>query len=325
VYQGVQMSELEGSVGAGELTDLLRAVEARVLAEIDGVGRPLRDVIRPIASGGKRLRARLVWAWSTMGPDPSPAHVVDLMVAIELLHLSTLIHDDAIDESACRRGHPSVFAVAGPSVSLLLGDRLLAGALGTAGSVAGSAVVELCNTLVVMCDAQQAELESAFDLTRTRDAVREVAGGKTGRLFEAACVLGARAVGAEPEVIDGVRAFGLQLGTAFQLIDDLADFVHDSDDLSQGIYTTPVVLTLAGHEGARTRAALEPLVGWQPELLEAARSVDGLADAAQEALDLVASARAVLDGFEGFDPAGRQELDGLCQLLIDEARALQDG
>lgn len=209
-----------------------------------------------IAAGGKRLRPLLVLLAAGVGPagDVDEARDLDLVraaAAVELVHSATLVHDDVLDASPLRRGHPTVWATHGRAMATAVGDLLFARAfaeLTATGSLesvrllsrASSALAE--GELLQRSDAWNAEVPLARYLHRCEL--------KTATLFESACALGALHGRADDGVRDALGAFGRRIGLAFQLLDDVLDVAGPPErtgkpigtDLLDGTVTLPLIL-----------------------------------------------------------------------------------
>lgn len=172
--------------------------------------------------GGKAIRPALALACAALaaGPQAVP-DAVPAAVAVELVHDFSLLHDDVMDRDTTRRGRPAAWTVFGADQALLAGTALLTVAVGLAGRVSARAQTVLCDTVLEMCDGQSMDLRPGPD----RGLPRRLAAAerKTGALFGAACELGAVAANSPGPQAARCRAFGRDLGTAFQLADDLAD------------------------------------------------------------------------------------------------------
>lgn len=175
-----------------------------------------------IGGGGKAIRPALTLACAALagGPQAVP-DAIPAAVAVELVHDFSLLHDDVMDRDTTRRGRPAAWTVFGADQALLAGTALLTVAMGQAGRVSGRAQTVLCDTVLEMCDGQSMDLQPGPDRGLARRLV--VAECKTGALFGAACELGAVAANSPSSQAARCRAFGRDLGTAFQLADDLAD------------------------------------------------------------------------------------------------------
>ena len=301
--------------------DAIQEVSYNIVESLRAAPAPLAEAIMPIAVGGKRIRSRAVWWCSALGGEPRAPEAIRLMTSIELLHLATLVHDDIIDRSPKRRNHPSVHNAVGEPAALLLGDRLIGASFRMAASVATGAFDELGATLMAMCDAQYLEISSAFNLDRTLRDVEDIARGKTGRLFQAAYTIGAQLAGVSDDLVEVLGTVGMDIGTAFQLIDDLRDFRTDSDDIEQGNYTSALLLTLDRDSRSRGILEGEPRTG-HSELLTISRRVGALTDAAHTAIRLVSSAEARLASVRDVHLPTLRALSHIGATLTQEAKEL---
>jgi geranylgeranyl pyrophosphate synthase len=240
-------------------------VEQRLL-DICGDGpEQLRSAAREaIAAGGKRLRPILVLL-SARSVGEVTDLTVDLSVAVEVLHLASLIHDDVVDEAALRRGKPAVRQVWGNRRAVLVGDYLAARAYWGLTHLQNSGFVHaLADTVMEMCNAEL--LFGAGDSERlTPEECLTIARGKTAALLAASCQLGALSAEADAPLAAALREYGAHFGLAFQLTDDLLDVFGDdaitgkdeSRDLLSGQVTYPVAAALAGPCGPQVLAAME--------------------------------------------------------------------
>lgn len=184
------------------------------------------------AAVGKAIRPALTLACAALtgGPQAVP-DAIPAAVAVELVHDFSLLHDDVMDRDTTRRGRPAAWTVFGADQALLAGTALLTVAVGQARQVSARAQAVLCDTVLEMCDGQSMDLQPGPDQGLARRLV--VAERKTGALFGAACELGA--VAASSPRAAWCRALGRDLGTAFQLADDLADgWTGPQTDRDQG-------------------------------------------------------------------------------------------
>ncbi|HEY2653229.1 MAG TPA: polyprenyl synthetase family protein [Solirubrobacteraceae bacterium] len=234
--------------GGEQVTRLLSRAERRMNELAGGHGSLLaRYAGQTIAAGGKRLRPLLVFL-SAGAPPPESDGLLRAAVAVELIHGATLIHDDVLDGSPLRRGHPTVFAAGGRSMAVAAGDLLFSRAfaeLAAAGSeqsvrVLARATRELAAGEVMQrADAFAADLGIERYLERCRL--------KTAVLFRAACELGSLQAGGPA---DQLAAFGERIGLAFQILDDVLDVTGPPErtgkprgaDLLDGTVTLPLIV-----------------------------------------------------------------------------------
>ncbi|RZI45244.1 polyprenyl synthetase family protein [Rickettsiales endosymbiont of Peranema trichophorum] len=232
----------------------LQRVEALLLAHGSNDLTPLLSTVttRLINAGGKRIRAMLTIISADMFLKCGDAHIL-LASAIELMHTATLLHDDVIDESSCRRGEKTAHLLWGNKVSILSGDYLLAQSFQLMIKAGSLDVLELL--MGVAASISKAEVWQLANLRDTRVGEHqylEVIKNKTALLFSAACRVGGMINGATAIEINALGNFGLHLGILFQVIDDVLDYRADTatydkeigKDLSEGKVTLPLIIAL---------------------------------------------------------------------------------
>ncbi|MEW5728626.1 MAG: polyprenyl synthetase family protein [Pseudomonadota bacterium] len=203
-----------------------------------------------IAAGGKRLRPVLTLASARLCGYRGEGHV-DLAAIIEFIHTATLLHDDVVDESELRRGEASANALFGNKPSVLVGDFLFSRAFELMvdhGSLPTLAVLSRASS--VIAEGEVLQLITANDTETSEDAYLEVIRSKTAALFAAACRIGAQVAERPKGEEDALDSYGLNLGIAFQLIDDVLDYSAKQavlgkavgDDFREGKITLPVIL-----------------------------------------------------------------------------------
>jgi heptaprenyl diphosphate synthase len=226
-----------------------------------------------MAAGGKRLRPVLSLATATSGTAPASQEDLLGAVAVELVHLASLYHDDVMDEATVRRNVESVNARFGNLVAIVAGDFLLARSAEIAAGLGTEIAGLLAATLGELCQGQVAEVHAAFQVGRSRDQYATAISGKTASLMATSCRIGALTGGLPRDQVDALTEFGRSFGMIFQVRDDILDVIGTEaelgkpagQDLAEGIYTLPVLLALADPEAG---AELSPLLGQplgQPE------------------------------------------------------------
>jgi heptaprenyl diphosphate synthase len=284
-----------------------------------------------IMAGGKRGRpAFALGAAATASLGPVPDAVVQGAVSVELVHLGSLYHDDVMDEARTRRSVDSVNARWGNLQAILAGDFLLARASEMAAALGTEVAALLAATISRLCEGQVRELQHTYDVDRSEEAYLASITGKTASLFSSSCRIGSIAAGLPRPQIDALTRFGLAYGMAFQIVDDILDVVADDDqlgkpaghDLIEGVYTLPVIRTLA--EDTADAKRLRDLLGsplTEAEMHEARQIVRGT-DAVPSSL---ATAQAfVADAAAGLAPVAegdaRRGLEGAAEHLLGSAR-----
>ncbi len=252
---------LETSIRA-RLDRVEEALEKSVVAESDLLAATAKYLLQ---AGGKRFRPMLVLLSGYFG-DPTDPRLIPGSVAIELVHLATLYHDDVIDEADSRRGTPSVNARWDNTVAILTGDYLFARASELSADLGPDVCRLLARTIAVLCDGQIREVDASGKVEQTEAAYLEIIRRKTGILIATSCRLGGMLSDATPADVETLEAFGESLGMAFQLSDDIMDVTSSQlelgkepgVDMKEGVYTLAVLHSLA--EGT-DRGELARLLG----------------------------------------------------------------
>ncbi|MGZ8324935.1 MAG: polyprenyl synthetase family protein [Rhodoplanes sp.] len=213
-----------------------------------------------IASGGKRLRPMLTLAMAQLSGYGGEGHV-KLAAAVEFMHTATLLHDDVVDESSMRRGKLAARMLWGNEASVLVGDFLLGQAFKLMVEVGSLRALEiLSSAAAVIAEGEVRQLGTAKNTSTTEDEYLAVIRAKTAELFAAACEVGPVIAGRPKAEQAACRSFGMNLGIAFQLVDDALDYggkaaklgKNVGDDFREGKITLPVVLALRrGSESER--------------------------------------------------------------------------
>jgi len=214
-----------------------------------------------ISSGGKRLRPVLTLAMAQLAGYGGDGHV-KLAAAVEFMHTATLLHDDVVDESEMRRGRLAARMLWGNEASVLVGDFLLGQAFKMMVEVGSLRALEILSTAAaVIAEGEVMQLGAAKNTATTEDEYLTVVRAKTAELFAAACEVGP-SIAARPKAEQAAcRSYGMNLGIAFQLVDDALDYGGKSaklgknvgDDFREGKITLPVVLAFRrGTESERS-------------------------------------------------------------------------
>src|SRR5204862_3609480 len=257
--------ESQPSASIDRLVDLVTADLGRVNAVI--LSRTGSDVTmipevanHLINSGGKRLRPMLTLAMAQLAGYAGDGHV-KLAAAVEFMHTATLLHDDVVDESEMRRGKLAARMLWGNEASVLVGDFLLGQAFKMIAEVASLRALEiLSSAAAVIAEGEVMQLGAAKNTATTEDDYLAVIRAKTAELFAAACEVGPALASRPKDEQSACRSFGMNLGIAFQLVDDALDYggtaaklgKNVGDDFREGKITLPVVLAFRrGSESER--------------------------------------------------------------------------
>jgi octaprenyl-diphosphate synthase len=294
------------------LDDDLRQVNALIVQKMQSPVAMIPQLAGHIvAAGGKRLRPMLTLASARMCGYTGNRHVA-LAACVEFIHTATLLHDDVVDDSHLRRGLATANAVFGNKASVLVGDFLFSRAFQLMVEDGSLAVLSiLSNASAVIAEGEVLQLMTANDTATTEHAYLEVIKAKTATLFAAACHVGAVVAGRPKVDEDALDAYGLNLGIAFQIIDDVLDYAAQQatlgktvgDDFREGKITLPVVLSfLRGDEKERQfwRRTLEDLDQEESDLATAIALMEkhgSLRDSVERARHYGAIARDALGVF----------------------------
>ncbi len=208
-----------------------------------------------LQSGGKRLRPALVLLSTKFHPT-DPEKVISLAASVEMLHTATLVHDDMIDNSLVRRGNPTLNATWNNGTTVLTGDFLFAWAAGLAAETENVRVMSIfAQSLMTICSGELKQIFNSRGRFPTREEYYQRIYSKTASLFAASTEAGAVLSGAPEPEVQALREYGRTLGMAFQIVDDVLDFVGDEgelgkpvgSDLRQGIVTLPALYFHEAH------------------------------------------------------------------------------
>jgi octaprenyl-diphosphate synthase len=271
---------------------------------IDYLGEYLR------ASGGKRVRPALtILSNYAVGGDGARYNSIRMATVMEFLHTATLVHDDIIDHADTRRNRPTVNALYGNETAVLMGDWLYMSAFETSLAERSLPVLDILTRVTrKMTEGELLQLTLLGKAEITEEQYLDVLERKTAFLFSACCEIGGILGGATDTQQTALRDYGLSLGTAFQLIDDLLDFTSSDDvlgkaagaDLLGGKVTLPLIYLMesdpsmadlvrsvlrAGDYGPGSRESLSEAISRTGTLARARRVADSYAEKAQAALD----------------------------------------
>jgi octaprenyl-diphosphate synthase len=243
-------------------------IDAFLAAEADKLDGLVREVARHVLlSGGKRIRPMLTILFArAMGHKADD--ILAIACALEMLHTATLLHDDVLDQALVRRGKTSAHVTFGTTETILAGDVLLALAnkLGADYDIPRLNAL-LARGIMATADGEIRELAHTKNPTADRGAYMDIIIGKTAKLIETACRCGAALTSRDRALEDLAGAYGLNLGIAFQLVDDALDYTVSEDemgkpaggDLREGKMTLPLILHLEGLAPEKADAILAAL------------------------------------------------------------------
>ena len=243
-------------------------IRTRLSSEVALVGQIAEYIIQ---AGGKRLRPIVTLAVARAcgyGAKADQTHHHTLAAVIELIHTATLLHDDVVDESDLRRGRKTANAMFGNAASVLVGDFLYSRAFQMMVGVGRMDVMQvLSDATNIISEGEVLQLMNIGDADITTEQYLTVIRYKTAKLFEAAARLGAMVADAPQHLVEAMTSFGMHIGTAFQLIDDVLDYAGDTeaigknvgDDLREGKPTLPILHALT-HGTAEAQRVLRQVI-----------------------------------------------------------------
>jgi geranylgeranyl pyrophosphate synthase len=300
------MTRLAAEHATPGLAPYMAEIEARLAQAVAAhPGLAAEVANEALAAGGKRLRPLLCFLTAKDEPPLAAG------VAVELVHLATLVHDDLVDGARLRRGLPAVWSVYGPGPALATGDYLFARAFAELVPEGDAAVATLANAALCLARGEALQRRQTHDPDTPVERYLERLALKTGKLIEAACLLGSggdRALG----------AYGLNLGIAFQIADDILDCAGQTQetgkipgtDLREGTPTMPLLLAAREDEVVRRALAGGSLDG----ALVRVGATSALERSRDAALDYAARARSFLAAQKH-----REELEALTYAVVDRA------
>jgi octaprenyl-diphosphate synthase len=245
--QGASLTQLADLV-APDMERVNTTILARTGSEVTMIPEVANHLI---ASGGKRLRPMLTLAMAKLAGYSGDGHI-KFAAAVEFMHTATLLHDDVVDESDMRRGKLAARMLWGNEASVLVGDFLLGQAFKMMVEVGNLHALDiLSSAAAVIAEGEVMQLCAAKNTATNEDEYMAVIRAKTAELFAAACEVGPALAGKDKAELAACRSFGMNLGIAFQLIDDALDYGGKSaklgknvgDDFREGKITLPVVLS----------------------------------------------------------------------------------
>jgi octaprenyl-diphosphate synthase len=264
-------------------------------------------------SGGKRVRPALtILSNYAVGGDGSNYSSVRMATVMEFLHTATLVHDDVIDKAATRRNRPSINSEFGNQTAVLMGDWLYMSAFETSLAERSLPILDILTAVTRrMTEGELLQLTLLGRTDITEEQYFDVIARKTAYLFSACCEIGAVLGGADPATQSKLRDYGMNLGIAFQLVDDLLDFTSSNDvlgkpagaDLVEGKVSLPLIFLL--QRDPEMRATIQSVISdgsyatvSRQVILEALERTGALHLAKERAVEYAEAARSSLDGLD---------------------------
>lgn len=319
----------------------LQELYALISPDMQAVDKVIRDrlysdvvLVRQVAeyiinSGGKRMRPALVLL-AALALKYQGQHHYELAAVVEFIHTATLLHDDVVDESDLRRGRDTANAMFGNAASVLVGDFLYSRAFQMMVNIDDMRVMRvLSDATNVIAEGEVLQLMNCHDPDVDEGRYLQVIRYKTAKLFEAAAQLGAIVAKVDPAIEQAMAVYGMHLGTAFQLVDDVLDYSgeeaetgkHLGDDLAEGKPTLPLIYVMkygTPEQAAIVRQAIEN--GGRDDfaaVLGAIRATGALDYTREQARREAATAQAAIAGLE--DSIYKEALLDLAILAVERA------
>lgn len=318
------------------LSDLLSPIQAELiqveqaLKSVGGIQTPLvaQAIEYLFQQGGKRLRPAVVLLTARFGQVELDRKII-LAAAMETLHTATLVHDDMIDKSATRRGHPTINSLWGHGATVLAGDYLFARAASFAAATGNIRVVELFSeVLMTIVDGELNQMIKAGGIPTEEEYYQRIY-GKTASLFAASTETAAALCGINQEQSAHLYDYGYNLGLAFQIIDDVLDFTSTEEelgkpvgsDLLSGNITLPVIIYLREHPEETILWQILGNKGQEEELqrwVTLIRDSDAPQKASAQARHFIERAQTALEALPPLPE--RQVMHDLAEYIIERRR-----
>ncbi len=304
-----------------------------ISGRLDGL---LLEVLRyGLFNGGKRFRPLLAVLAARLSGNKDK-DVYRLAIAFEYLHMATLFHDDVIDNAQNRRGKPAVFRAYGQAAAILAGDFLHARSMALVGEFGGVEALKIfCRATSGMVDGEFLQLRNTANYNQSEQDYFAAVSGKTVLLISAAMEIGSLFGGRNGMVRKALLHYGNNLGCAFQIVDDLLDYVGDQrntgksigNDLAEGKITLPLILALkkaAQKERQHVQNILQDSDARRrcyPEIKDFIGKYKGFDDAMRKAEELIGEAISELDIFESsVQERDRAMLEGLARYVLTRTK-----
>ena len=246
--------QIKGILPFEDLWSNLDILENRLLEVSSSENQYLEDISQYlIKAGGKRFRPIVSLLAGKFGDSGNQRKIIDAGVAVELIHIGSLYHDDVIDNATTRRGVESSNSKFTPTLSILAGDYLLARSSELAAENLGLESVKLlASTYAELVEGQTLEINLSYNTSHTIEDYMKVIEGKTASLIRTSAKLGSIASDADSDVVEALSSWGWNCGIIFQISDDILDLTSDSEtlgkpagnDILEGTYTLPVLVAL---------------------------------------------------------------------------------
>jgi geranylgeranyl pyrophosphate synthase len=261
--KSLDISEL---LGVKKLSTYVDKVNVRLTEMVNiNEGIFVEPINRLINANSKRLRPAILIAIALKSNHKITDEIMDCCVAIELVHIASLVHDDIIDNAEVRWGVETVNNKEGINTAILLGDFLFAKANEQAAKVDATVASIIAQTIQKLCLGETDELVDNFNIERSISAMIYSIEGKTAALFSAAFKLGGYCADLKDIEMSSLEEYGRCFGISFQFIDDILDFISDekligkpiNKDVEEGVYTLPLLLSISSNESSNIKKLIK--------------------------------------------------------------------
>ncbi len=309
---------------AADLQEFEQRLVASIAADLGPMASAMEHIVK---AGGKRLRPALVILSARMG-EADRDSVFNIAMGIEFIHTATLVHDDLIDNSPTRRGIRTIHEALGANPAIIIGDYYFAKGANLLSSIGSPAIdAAISHAVMTICMGELLQMTSRNDYEQSLDSYHRKIERKTATLVGTCCYSGAVVSRQDDAAVEALRRYGFNLGMAFQIVDDVLDYVATSDemgkpvgaDLRQGTVTLPLMLAL---RDADTSAALRPLLhraadddAAYEQIVALVRDSPAIAEAEKHAQGFAERARRELDVFP--ESRVRETLARICDYVVE--------
>jgi heptaprenyl diphosphate synthase len=305
----------------------LQEFETRLYESIANDLGPMASAMEHIVkAGGKRLRPALVILSGRLG-NAARDEIFNLAMGIEFIHTATLVHDDLIDSSPTRRGTPTIHQVLGPNPAIIIGDYYFAKGAHLLSSIGKPSIDSaISHAVMTICMGELLQMTSRRDYDQTLESYYRKIERKTATLLGTCCYGGGEVAGLRPDAVEALRRYGYNLGMAFQIADDVLDYVATSAeigkpvgaDLRQGTVTLPLMLALNDGEPGRSLRVILAKNDLNEDdydsVVDLVRGSPAIEEAEKHAHEFAGKARAELTSFPPSET--RTTLERLCDYVV---------
>jgi heptaprenyl diphosphate synthase len=308
----------------GDLQEFERRLVDSIAADLGPMASAMEHIVK---AGGKRLRPALVILSGRLG-DAEPNAIFNIAMGIEFIHTATLVHDDLIDNSPTRRGIRTIHEALGPNPAIIIGDYYFAKGANLLSSIGSPAIDSaISHAVMTICMGELLQMTSRNDYDQTVESYYRKIERKTATLVSTCCYAGGVVSRQADDRIAALRRYGYNLGMAFQIVDDVLDYVATSDemgkpvgaDLRQGTVTLPLMLALhdpaAGPKLRRILERHELSDSDYDDVVVLVRESPAIEAAERHAHTFAAQARAELS--PSADSAARTTLERICDYVVE--------